>query len=94
MFKREYIFKRSIFHCHVSLPEGIYTYIYIFYMGFIHTIVIVIINIIIIIFICWDAPPPSTTGKSGFYKDLLPKMLSPPGGHCYWDGESIPSVYV
>ena len=22
MFNREYIFKRLIFHCHVSLPEG------------------------------------------------------------------------
>ena len=22
VFNREYIFKRSIFHCHVSLPEG------------------------------------------------------------------------
>ena len=24
MFSREYIFKRSVFHCHVSLPEGKY----------------------------------------------------------------------
>ena len=24
-FNREYIFKRPIFHCHVSLPEGIGT---------------------------------------------------------------------
>ncbi len=26
IFNREYIFKRFIFHCHVSLPEGIFKF--------------------------------------------------------------------